>query len=118
MVADQNLEIQRGDDERLKAVITPASAATALYFMAKKKFSQADADAVISKSLGAGISITVAGDSNTPAEAQIVINKADTQVLPNKETPPVVLFYNLTDGDNHTLAKGKLTVKPEVRLAG
>lgn len=117
-MVEQDLEIQRGDDERLKAVITPASAAAQLYFMAKKKLSQADDDAIISKSLGTGISITVAGDESTPAEAQIAISKADTQVLPNREDPPVVLFYNLTDGENHTLAKGKLTVKPEVRLAG
>jgi hypothetical protein len=52
---------------------------------------------------------------NTPAQAQIAINKADSQVLPNKDQ---TLYYNLTDGANHTLAKGKLTVKPEVRLAG
>lgn len=115
---DQDLEIQRGDDERLLAVITPFTAASALYFMAKRRLADADEDADISKSLGSGIVVTVAGDVNTPAQAQIEISKADTQALPNKLTPPVVLHYNLTDGANHTLAKGKLTVMPEVRLAG
>jgi len=117
-VADQDLEIDRGDDERLLAVITPFTAATELHFTAKKRLNDADASAVITKALGSGISVTVAGDVNTPAQAQIAINKADTQALPNKLSPPVVLFYDLTDGANHTLAKGKLTIKPEVRLAG
>jgi hypothetical protein len=117
-MVDQDLEIQRGDDERLKAVIEPFTAATELYFMAKKKYSQTDEDAIISKSIGAGISITLPGDETTPAEAQIEINKADTQALPNTNKRPIELFYDLTDGANHTLARGKLTVKPEVRLAG
>jgi hypothetical protein len=114
-VADQNLEIMRGDDERLLAVITPFTAAASLHFMAKKRLGDADAAAIITKSLGSGITVTVPGDVNTPAQAQIAINKADSQVLPNKDQ---TLYYNLTDGANHTLAKGKLTVKPEVRLAG
>lgn len=117
-IADQDLEIQRGDDERLLAVITPFTAAAELHFVVKKRLSDADDDALITKALGSGISVTVAGDVNTPAQAQIEIDKADTQILPNKLTPPVVVFYNLTDGANHTLAKGKLTVTPEVRLAG
>jgi len=117
-MVEQDLEIDRGDNERLRAVITPASAATELFFTAKKKLSQSDEDAVIAKSLDDGITITVPGDGDTPAEAQIAIDKEDTQVLPNRENPPVVLFYDLTDGDNHTLAKGKLTVKPEVRQGG
>ena len=117
-MVEQDLEIERGDNERLKAVITPASAAAELFFTAKKKLSQSDEDAVIAKSLEDGITVTVPGDEDTPAEAQIAIDKADTQVLPNRENPPVVLFYDLTDGDNHTLAKGKLTVKPEVRQGG
>jgi len=117
MVEDQDLEIQRGDNERLRAVITPASAASELFFTVKKKLSDPDERAVIAKSLDDGITITVPGDGDTPAEAQIAINKADTQVLPNRETPPVIVHYDLTDGDDHTLAKGKLTVKPEVRRA-
>lgn len=120
-LVDQDLEIQRGDDERLLAVIDPFTAASELYFVAKKKLSDADDAAVIFKETGDGITVTVAGDVNTPAQVQIEINMADTQVLPNKPTPPnqpVVLFYDLTDGDKHTLAKGRLTVMPEVRLAG
>lgn len=112
---DQDLEIMRGDDERLKAVIDPYTAAAALYFMAKKSFSAADNKALISKQLGSGITITVPGGVGVPAEAQIAIDKADTQALGNKEQD---LYYNLTDGANHTLAKGKLKVLPEVRLAG
>jgi hypothetical protein len=118
MAVEQDLEIQRGDNERLLAVITPFTAAAELHFTAKKKLNDTDDNAIISKALGAGIAVTVAGDANTPAQAQIEINKADTQALPNKLSPPVVLFYDLTDGADHTLARGKLTIIPEVRQAG
>ena len=118
MAVEQDLEIQRGDNERLLAIITPFTAAAELHFTAKKKLSDADDDAIISKTLGAGIAVTVVGDASTPAQAQIEINKTDTQALPNKPSPPVVLFYDLTDGANHTLAKGKMTIFPEVRQAG
>lgn len=118
MAVEQDIEIQRGDDERLLAVIEPFTAAAELHFTAKKKLSDTDEAAIISKQIGSGITVTLAGDVNTPAQAQIAISKTDTQVLPNKLTPPVVLFYDLTDGEDHTLAKGKLTVLPEVRLAG
>lgn len=108
------LTITRGDSERLKAVITPYTAAASLRFMAKRKLKDADEDAVIDKSLGAGITITVAGDEDTPAEAQIVINPADTATLPNKREPPVILLYDLVDGANHTLDTGEIIVEPEV----
>jgi hypothetical protein len=119
-IADQDLEIQRGDDERLLAVIDPASAAVELYFTAKKRLRDADEDAIITKASGEGIAITVAGDESTPAQVQIAIDRADTQVpaIPNRISPPVQLFYDLTDGANHTIAKGRLTVLPEVRLGG
>lgn len=117
-IVEQDIEIQRGDDERLLAVIDPFTAAAELHFVAKKRYSDADDDAIISKSLGAGIQVTVAGGAGVPAQAQIAIDKDDTQVLKNTDKVEVALFYNLTDGDNHTLAKGKMVVKPEVRLAG
>jgi hypothetical protein len=82
--------------------------------MAKRKLRDADADAIIDKTIGAGIVVTSAGDVDTPAEAQIVIDPEDTQPLPNKRTPPVSLFYDLVDGDNHTLDTGELIVTPEV----
>ncbi len=108
------LTITRGDSERLNAVITPYTAASSLRFMAKRKLKDADADAIIDKSLGSGITVTIVGDENTPAEAQITINPSDTQVLPNKREPPVVLLYDLVDGANHTLDTGEIIVEPEV----
>lgn len=108
------LTITRGDSERLKAVITPFTAAASLRFMAKKKLRDADADAIIDKTIGAGITVTVPGDVDTPAEAQIAIDPEDTQVLPNKSSPPVTLLYDLVDGDEHTLDTGELVVQPEV----
>lgn len=107
------LEIVRGDSERLKALITPFSAAASLRFMAKTLLSDADAAAIIDKTIGDGITIVDAGDVNTAAEAQIVIDPLDTQVLPNKR---ISLYYELEDGDDHRLDFGTLVVKPKVIL--
>jgi hypothetical protein len=82
--------------------------------MAKKKLKDADADAIIDKTVGAGIVITVAGDVDTPAEAQITIEPEDTQPLPNKLSPQVKLLYDLVDGNDHTLDTGEIIVTPEV----
>lgn len=110
------LEIVRGDNERLKALITPFSAAASLRFMAKKRLSDADDDAIIDKTIGNGITIVDAGDVNTPAEAQIVIEPTDTQVLPNTDKREISLYYELEDGDDHRLDFGTLIVKPKVIL--
>lgn len=107
------LTITRGDSERLKAVITPYTAAVGLKFMAKKKLKDLDAAAIISKTLASGIAVTVVGNSTTPAEAMITINPAETQALPNKTQ---TLFYDLVDGANHTLDTGELIIKPEVLI--
>ena len=111
------LRITRGDSERLKAVITPYTAAAGLRFMAKRRLGDADSAAIINKSIGNGIFITVEGGAGVSAEAQIIINPADTQTLPNKRTPVVELFYDLVDGDQHTLDTGKIIVEPEVLLS-
>ena|SRR5687767_1037221 len=107
------LEIVRGDNERLKALVTPFSAAASLRFMAKKRLSDADDAAIIDKTIGDGITIVDAGDVDTPAEAQIVIGPTDTQALSNKQ---VSLIYELEDGDDHRLDFGTLVVKPKVIL--
>lgn len=107
------LEIVRGDSERLKALVTPFSAAASLRFMAKKWLSDADDAAIIDKTIGAGITIVDAGDLDTPAEAQIIISPLDTQVLSNKR---ISLYYELEDGDDHRLDFGTLVIKPKVIL--
>lgn len=107
------LVIVRGDSERLKAVVTPFSAVTSLRFMVKKNLSEADGAAIIDKSIGNGITIVDVGNVNTPAEAQILIDPLDTQVLPNRR---ISLHYELEDGNDHRLAFGTLVVKPKVIL--
>lgn len=110
------LEIVRGDNERLKALVTPFSAAASLRFMAKKRLSDADDAAIIDKTIGAGITIVDAGDVDTPAEAQIVIEPLDTLLLRNSDKITVSLYYELEDGDDHRLDFGTLVVKPKVIL--
>lgn len=108
------LTIKRGDAERLKAVEqTYLTFATGLRFMAKRRLRDADADAIIDKTIGAGITITVAGGPTVFAEAQIAIDPLDTEPLPNRE---VTLFYELEDGNDHTLDEGTLIVMPKVIL--
>lgn len=111
------LEIVRGDSERLKALITPASAAASLRFMAKKRLSDADADAIIDKTIGNGITVVDPGDVNTPAEVQILISPLDTQALRNNgDKVEVGLYYELEDGADHRLDFGTIVVKPKVIL--
>lgn len=110
------LEIVRGDRERLKALVTPFDAAVSLRFMAKKRLSDPDAAAIIDKTIGDGITIIDEGDEETPAEAQIVIDPTDTQVLSNTDKREISLYYELEDGDDHRLDFGKLVVKPKVIL--
>lgn len=110
------LEIVRGDSERLKALITPFSAATSLRFMAKKRLSDADSAAIIDKTVGDGITIVEVGDLDTPAEAQILIDPEDTLPLRNTDKIEVALYYELEDGDDHRLDFGTLVVKPKVIL--
>lgn len=110
------LEIVRGDSERLKALVTPFSAAVSLRFMAKKRLSDADSAAIIDKTIGVGITIVDAGDADNPAEAQILIDPTDTQSLPNTDKREVSLYYELEDGADHRLDFGTLVVKPKVIL--
>lgn len=112
-----DLTIKRGDNERLKSLVTPASAiANGVTFMAKRRLSDADGAAVITKTIGSGIAIVTAGTDvpPVPAELQISIDSADTKVLENKTT---VLLYEIEDGNDHTLDSGRLIVQPEVRQA-
>lgn len=110
------LVIVRGDSERLKALITPFTAAVSLRFMAKKRLSDSDGAALIDKSVGSGITIVDAGDADTPAEAQILIDPADTLALRNTDKKEVSLYYELEDGNDHRLDFGTLVVKPKVIL--
>jgi hypothetical protein len=107
------LTIRRGDHERIRAEITPYTAASAIKFTAKRNLSDADAAAIISKSVGSGIEITSVGDVNTPAVAIITVLPANTQALSNNYD--WTLYYDLVDGSNHTLDSGELIIQREVR---
>ena len=109
-----NGKLRRGDAERLLVSITPYTAAEGqLYFMAKTSYRQTDDDAIISKSLGDGITIANPGISSTPATAVIEVDGADTKVLRNRTK---TLLIELTDGQDHTLLNDTIVVEPEVRI--
>jgi nicotinamide mononucleotide (NMN) deamidase PncC len=107
-----NLTIKRGAYQVLTSTIVPASLVSnsTIYFMAKDRVSDSDEDAVISKSLGSGITVT---DAPTGIIA-IAIEAADTRALPNITT---TLKYEIEiekAGKVYAVDEGTLTVKPEV----
>lgn len=109
----------RGDDETFDVAFKdPAGAilnltgAQGIWFTAKRSSLDSDADALIQKSLGAGVTITNA----IGGIARIDINGADTGLI---ETTTLVWDCQLKDsaGKYATAAKGVLTIQADVTRA-
>ena len=126
MALHQDITVLRVNAEPLTATITtlPAGGLGAygkIVFTAKRDLADADADALISLTVGAGITITTNGDAQTNGVLSIEVPAADTLTLPNSET---TLWYDLVAYDQtvnpvkpHTLAYGLLTVTPHATQA-
>jgi hypothetical protein len=82
-----------------------------LWFVLKRKLTDLDADAVILKETGAGITITNGPDG----EATVLIEPEDTLALPNER---IEYWGELVGRDgssqDHTLAEGTATLLPLV----
>ena len=107
-----NLTIHRGATEQIQTFVAPASLVTGstIYFMAKRRKTHADADAVLSYSLGAGITV----EDEPTGEIITQIEPADTRALDNV---PHKLFYEIEieKADNiYHVEDGVLTILPEV----
>lgn len=85
-----------------------------IWFTAKRRISDADADAVISKKTGAGIEV-LAGQTN---KARITINATDTDDLPDQTVTLACDVQVKEPGkDPWTVAEGRLRVRPDVTRA-
>jgi carbon monoxide dehydrogenase subunit G len=109
-----NLAMTRGDDRSLVVTLSSAGApvdltGAAIRFTAKYRHSDLDADAVISKATGAGVTITDA----VAGVVTVEIAAADTDNLVGDTT--LVWDVQVTlNGKVRTLAGGKLRVAPDV----
>ncbi|HLY31263.1 MAG TPA: hypothetical protein VKQ36_09550 [Ktedonobacterales bacterium] len=119
-----DLSMIRGDSASLAVTVGDLGAAglnafNDARFTAKRDVSDSDANAIISKSLNSGVTITTVGDSNTNGVLTVSIAPADTQALPTGYT--VALFYDVrlydSGGDAYTVAQGMLTVTPTATQA-
>ena len=88
-------------------------------FTAKRDLGDADALAIISKSLASGITITTVGNATTNGVLSVALAPADTSALPAGYA--VALQYDVTlydaAGDEYTVASGTLTVTPSATQA-
>lgn len=109
-----DLTIHRGATEQIQTFVTPVSLVTGstIYFMAKRRKTDADAAAVLSYTSDVDGGITV--EDSVTGEIITAINPADTRALTNRTTE---LFYEIEiekSGDIYHIEDGVLTVEPEV----
>jgi hypothetical protein len=107
--------ITRGDDATLTVTIRDTEgdpyplAGKTLWFTAKKKLSDPDEVAVISKTTGEGIELL-----GGTGQAVVRIDAADTANLPNKDTTLHCDVQMLDGGKVWTVVKDTLIVEPDV----
>lgn len=119
-----NLTMVRGDTDALAFSVSGLgssglSAYNDIRFSAKRDLADADASAIITKSLASGVSITTVGNATTPGVLSVAIAPADTQALPAGYA--VALTYDVrvydAGGEAFTVAQGTLTVTPTATQA-
>lgn len=114
------LRATRGDDEVYQLTIRDANeqpvdlTGASLWFTAKRSFEHSDAEAVLQKTIGAGITLVDA----VAGRADVKIDAADTAGL---EARPVPLVWDCqlrsASGDVSTVDAGVLVVEPDVTVA-
>lgn len=111
-----SLVAKRGDNESYTMALTDADGAFDLtdcqvQFTAKRRLDDEDADAVILKTLDAGIEVTNAQGGI----AVLSLEPSDTEDLPSRR---VRLVYDVQvtngDGEVKTPIEGRLTISPDV----
>lgn len=107
------LTMYRGNTAKWDAAVTLGGAPvdltgiTGLWFTVKRS---TDSAALFQKSIGSGITVTNAAGGL----ARITFSPADTTSLPPRQVP---LEYDLeyeSGGEVYTLARGRLTVEPDI----
>lgn len=119
-----NLSMIRGDTSVFTVTVGSLGASglgafNDIRFTVKRDASDADASAVISKTLASGISVTTVGNATTNGVLSVAIAPADTQTLPTGYTVALSYDVRLYDvaGDAYTVAQGVLTVSPTATQA-
>lgn len=109
-----DLTIHRGATEQIQTFVAPASLVTGstIYFMAKRRKTDADADAILSYTSEVDGGITV--EDSVTGEIITQVEPADTRALTNVTNK---LFYEIEiekDDNIYHVEDGVLTVEPEV----
>jgi hypothetical protein len=119
-----NLSLAHGDTATLAITVgslgsTGLAAYTDARFTAKRDVGDADSLAIISKSLGAGVTVTTAGDATTSGVLSVAIAPGDTTMLPSGYASVLTYDVRLYDTlhDAYTVAQGLLTVTPTATQA-
>lgn len=112
-MTDFAFTIQRGDTREieltLSGVATPLTGDEKLWFTAKLRDSDTDADAVFQKTMGDGIAVKDAD----AAVCTVQIDAADTDALA-RQTRLLCDVQLAVGSDVTTLASGAITVKPDI----
>ncbi len=110
------LTITRSDDETLDIVVTNQDTGAVvnltgatLKWMAKRRRTDADVDALITKAIGTGVTVTNA----VGGVAEVAIAAADTNAI-----TPGAYYWELQSVDaaskTHTLAGGRIVILPDL----
>jgi len=110
------LELYRGDDRTAAVAIMDLAGVpldltgTALQFTVKRRVADPDDDAVIVKTIGAGITIT----DEAAGEAEVVFDAADTDTLPTG--PHYRWDIQVIDdtGKVRTVAAGRFVIRADI----
>ncbi len=110
------LTITRSDDETLDVLVTNEDTgavvnltSATLKWMAKRRRNDADVDALITKAIGTGVTVTNA----VGGVAEVAIAAADTDAI-----TPGAYYWELQSVDaaskTHTLAGGRIVILPDL----
>ncbi len=110
------LTIVRSDDETLDILVTDEDTGAAvdltsadITWMAKRRRNDADVDALITKAIGSGVTVT----SAVGGVAEVAIAAADTDAI-----TPGAYYWELQSvdaaGKTHTLAGGRIVILPDL----
>jgi hypothetical protein len=118
---DFSVQMIRGDThkirftvrDRLTQVVVDITNWSAFRFTVKQRVTDADAAALIVKTLGAGITKVDAANGL----GEITVNPADTSTLGNQEYNAVADIQGVDNSSqNWTLARGQVLIEPDVSI--
>lgn len=104
------ISLYRGDDRTISVDVTTDITDAELTFLVKARRDAADEDAVITKTIGSGITVTNA----STGLATISLDAADTADLPTEPFYRWEIQAVDAAGDTHTLAAGRFVLRTDL----